>query len=77
MFGLIDKKLIMPKSLFITDILFTSHLDPVVIAQIGSVFNGDHKGKHVVLKSVYKGHENVSFLLNMYATTLIFLGIDS
>lgn len=71
MFRLIDKTHVMPKSLFITDIPFKLHLDPVVIAQIGSVFRGDHKGKHVVLKLVYKGHENVCLLLNLYLITLI------
>ena len=77
MFELIDKKFIMPKSLFITDILFMSRLDPIVtIAPIGSVFEGDHKENHVVLKLVYKGHENVGFLLNLYHTTLICFGID-
>lgn len=76
MFELIDQKLIMPKSLFITDILFMSRLDPIVRAPIGSVFEGDHKGKHVVLKLVYKGHENVGFLLNLCHTTLICFGID-
>ena len=71
MFKLIDRKLIMPKSLFITDITFKSHLDPVVVAPIGSVFKGDHKGKHIVLKLVYKGHKDVSsqFLLNFCSNT--------
>lgn len=76
MFILIDEKLIMPKSLFITDIPF--NLDPVIIAQIRSVFKGDHKGKNVVLKLVYKGLENVSkLLLNLYPTMLIHSGIGS
>ena len=69
MFKLIDKNLMMPKSLFITDIPFKSHLDPVLVAQIGSVFKCDHKGKHVVLKLVYKGHKNVSFLPNLDSNT--------
>ena len=71
MFKLTDKNLMMAKSLFITDILFKSHLDPVVIAQTGSVFKGDHKGKHVVLKLMYKGQTNVSLSLNLPPTTLI------
>ena len=62
MFGLIEIRDVLPKSLFITDIAKTD--DEVTgTSCIGhSGFRGKHKGKQVVLRAVLKVPDDVSAL---------------
>ncbi len=53
MFKLIEKRGIMPKSLFITGITTTTNLEAVG-------FHGERDGEQVMLQVVYKVHEDVS-----------------
>ena len=50
MFKLIERRDIIPKSLFITGITTKMEVEATVIASIGlDVFRGEHEGKQVIL----------------------------
>jgi hypothetical protein len=65
MFKLISMTDVLPRSLFITDIIT---LDVIGMGGFGRVLKGKYKGQHVALKVVDKSHKSVS--ISLFVLTL-------